>query len=478
MAGKFENKKSKPEPKPQPQQKPQPKRRRGEILIYILIPLLCGVVFGAWMVSRLPNFEQKLKLPDRIEVQPETSGQTQPEETLPPPTETEPVTKVATATLGATGDILLHDLVIQSGYDEKTKTYNYDYMFKWFSKYVSEMDYAAANLEVTLAGEDNGYPYAGYPSFNSPDEIVDAAKNAGFDLLLTANNHAFDTGIKGLKRTQQVIAEREVDHIGTRPNKDANRYIVRDINGIKVGMICYTYCSGYTNARNFILNGVSLGNEGTPLINAFNYKDLNTFYSNLAGEMEKMNSDGAEVTVVFIHWGTEYKLEPNESQKRIAQKLCDLGVDVIVGNHPHVAQPVELLTSTTFAEHKTLCIYSTGNTVSNIYQSKKYPVQTEDGMLFTFAFAKYSNGTVLVESADVIPTWVHRYDENDVRKFRIMTMKTGVDWKEEMNLTEDLATKCQESYDRTMEIVGAGLKDANTWYAIHQEEIEREYGVQ
>ena len=168
--------------------------------------------------------------------------------------------------------------------------------------------------------------------------------------------------------------------------------------------------------------------------------------------MEKMNEDGAEATVVYIHWGTEYKLEPNESQKKIAQKLCDMGVDVIVGNHPHVAQPVELLTSTTYAEHKTLCLYSTGNSVSNIYKSKNYPVHTEDGMLFTFTFAKYSNGAVLVEST--------------------------VDWKEEMGLTEELSTKCQDSYDRTMEIVGAGLKEANEWFVLHQEKTELEYGVQ
>ena len=474
MAGKFEEKKTKPKEKP----KARPKRKRGGILIYVLIPLLCGGLFAWWMLSRLPNFDIKLLFPQREEPQVTAVHETKPVETQPAATETEPVTKVATATIGATGDILLHDLVLQSGYDEKNESYNFDYMFRWFSKYVSEIDYAAANLEVTLAGEENGYPYAGYPNFNAPDEIVDAVKNAGFDLLLTANNHANVTGIKGLKRTQQVITERGLDHVGTRPGKNDDRYIIRDIGGIKVGMICYTYCSGYTNVRNYILNGVSMGNEGTPLINAFNYKDLNTFYTDLAAEMQKMNVDGAEATVVFIHWGTEYKLEPNDSQKRIAQKLCDMGVDVIVGSHAHVPQPVELLTSTTFDEHKTLCIYSTGKAVSNIYKSKKYPIQTEDGMLFTFTLAKYSNGTVLVESTDVIPIWMYRYNEDEVRKFQIMTMKTGVDWKTEMGLTEELAAQCQESYDRTMEIVGEGLKQANEWFAIHQKETEREYGVQ
>lgn len=451
------------------------KKKLTGFLIYVMIPLLCGGIFAVWMISRLPNLKYVFEQPPEYLQEPDY--ETQPEETLPPPTQTEPATKMATATIGATGDILLHDLVIKSGYNEEDGTYNYDYMFRWFSEYVSQMDYAAANLEVTLAGDDNGYPFAGYPSFNAPDEIVDAAKGAGFDLLLTANNHAFDTGITGMKRTQQVIEERGMDHLGTRPNKNANRYIVREINGIKIGMICYTYISGYTNAKNYILNGNYLPTEATPLINGFHYKDLNTFYTNLAGELEKMNADGAEATVIFIHWGTEYKTMPNESQKKIAQKLCDLGLDVIVGNHAHVAQPVELLTSTTYDSHKTLCLYSTGNTVSNIYKSGDFPVNTEDGMLFTFTFAKYSDGKVLVESADVIPTWVYRYDEDGVRKFRILTMEANADWKTKMGLSDELLTKCQESFDRTMEIVGPGLKTANEWFAMHQEEVETSLGI-
>ena len=469
MAGKYEKK------------KPRKKRKmRGGLLLYILLPLICGCLFGAWMMSRLPAFDH---LGDRLshrETEPVyqteiVETQTQPAETQPKVTE--PVTKVATATIGATGDILLHDLVIKSGYDKETGTYNFDNIYTWFSKYVSEVDYAAANLEVTLCGEDNGYRYSGYPSFNSPDEIVDAAKAAGFDLLLTANNHAYDTSYAGFKRTQEVIQKREVDHIGTRLYKDAKNYIVREINGIKVGMTCYTYLSGYNNARNYMLNGISLNSDATARLNGFHYKDLNNFYMKLAGELQQMSADGAEATVVFIHWGTEYKLVPNESQKKIAQQLCDMGVDVIVGNHPHVAQPVELLTSSTSDNSKTLCIYSTGNSVSNIYKSDSFPVHTEDGLFFTFTFAKYSDGTVLVESADVLPTWVHRYDENGIRKFRIMTMKTGADWKTEMDLTEDLMTKCQQSYDRTMEIVGPGLKTANEWFAAHQEEIETKLGV-
>lgn len=471
MAGKYENKGN---PK-----KRRRRRKRSSLLVCIMVPLLCAGIFGTWMISQLPGFRYiGKKLPEYPDTREELQTEPSEEVLQTQPKETEPGRKVATATIGATGDILLHDLVIKSGYDKESDSYNFDNIFKWFSKYVSEVDYAAANLEGTLAGKDNGYPYSGYPSFNAPDEIVDAAKTAGFDLLLTANNHAFDTGLKGFNRTVKTIDERGVDHIGTRLQKDDKSYIVRDINGIKVGMTCYTYCSAYNTAGNFKLNNISLPESASKRVNAFHYKDLETFYSKLAGELQEMNVEGAEARVVFIHWGTEYKTVPNESQKKIAQRLCDLGVDVIVGNHAHVAQPVELLTSSTFAAHKTLCIYSTGNAVSNIYRSKNFPAQTEDGMLFRFTLAKYSDGTVLVESADVLPTWVHRYDdEQGIRKFQILALEEGADWKADMGLTDEILKECEESYDRTMEIVGKGLEEANTWFVQQREEKEIELGM-
>ena len=196
MAGKYEKRKR--------------RKRRSGLLLYILVPLLCGCLFGAWMMSKLPGFKYIGTPVPQLEEQPvyqtePVQMQTQPTETQPQITE--PASKIATATLGATGNIMLHDLVIQSGYDQHSGGYNFDNIYTWFSECVSEVDYAVANLETTLCGTDNGYAYSGYPIFNAPDEIVDAVKTAGFDMLLTANNHAYDTKYAGFKRTQQVIAE-------------------------------------------------------------------------------------------------------------------------------------------------------------------------------------------------------------------------------------------------------------------------------
>jgi poly-gamma-glutamate synthesis protein (capsule biosynthesis protein) len=162
----------------------------------------------------------------------------------------------------------------------------------------------------------------------------------------------------------------------------------------------------------------------------------------------------------------------------MAQALCDMGIDVIVGNHAHVPQPIDLLTSTTDENQKTLCLYSMGNSVHNIFGTK-YPKQTEDGMLFSVTFAKYSDGTVVLESADVLPTWVYRYYENDVRRYRVLTMdRTDKDnWKTKMNLTDDVLASCQASYDHTMAIVGSGLDKANTYYAQNQKDVENLIGV-
>ncbi len=393
---------------------------------------------------------------------------TTPESTEPTTEPTEPpFEKVSTATVGTTGDILMHELVIKSGYDKTADTYNYDNIFDSFAPYASRVDWGVANLEVTLCGSDNGYNYSGYPNFNCPDAITDALKKAGFDMLLTANNHAFDTRQTGFDRTQQIVADRGLAHIGTRPTEQDKNYLIKQINGITIGMTCYTYNTGYDSKGNASLNTIPLTTEANALTNSFSYNKLDEFYQKLSGELEQMRNDGAEAIMLFIHWGDEYQIKENATQRQMAQALCNLGIDVIVGNHAHVVQPVTLLTNENDENKKTLCLYSTGNSVSNIYQTERFPVHTEDGMLFCVTFAKYTDGTVLVDAAEVIPTWVYRYPDPDtgVGLFRILAMDGAEDnWNLGMDVSDTVKTKCKESFDRTMDIVGEGLTIANDHY--------------
>ena len=451
------------------------------ILIAVMAVVLTGLVaFAMNMQPRESAYVPETTHPTVATTQPatEASEPTEPsiEETTEP---TEPpMEKIATATVGATGDILMHDLVIQGGYDKETDSYDYNYMFTEFSRYLEKVDFAVANLEVTLCGSDNGYRYSGYPQFNCPDPIVDALQNAGFDMLINANNHSYDTGNKGFHRTQQVLAEKNMPYIGSRPAVEDKPYKVVDVNGIQIGMINYTYNTGTNTDGSVSLNGIKLSADNSKLINTFDYNRLTAFYTELENRIADMRSDGAEAIILYIHWGNEYQTKENSIQNKMAQAICNLGVDVIVGNHAHVPQPVELLTNENDENKKTLCLYSTGNAVSNIRKSSKFPVNVEDGMLFTFTFAKYTDGTVIVESTRVIPTWVDRYTEGNTRKFRVLVMDDTVDdWQADMDLTDALLKTCESSYERTMNIVGEGIDQANDYYTSNQQAVETALGI-
>ena len=396
-----------------------------------------------------------------------------------PPTEP-PVVKVSTATIGAVGDLLMHDGVRNSAYNKANDTFDFSYLFQYLAPYLSKIDYAAANLETTLCGLDNGYPYNGYPNFNCTDSLVDAAKNAGFDMLLTANNHSYDTGHVGFLRTLQVIRDKGLATLGTHLPEDEKNYVVRDINGIRIGMLCYTYNTSQTDAGVISLNGITLSAEDSKLVNSFNPNRLDSFYAKLEKELAEMKAAGVEATVVYIHWGEEYALSPNKTQTKIAQKLCDLGVDVIIGGHAHVIQPVELLTGTTDTAHKTLCLYSTGNIVSNQRKTNVLASgHTEDGVLFSVTFAKYSDGTVVIESADLLPTWVNMHtDSSGNRRYDILPLDSSVaDWQTVLGISSATQKLCRESYDRTMALVGSGMTAANNYFRANQEQVEAAIGV-
>lgn len=401
------------------------------------------------------------------------------EDTTPPPSTvvTEPPIKLeSTATLAATGDVLMHKPVIDTG----TVTggeYDFSSIFSYFADYVTNADYAVANLETTLASTTNGYKYSGYPRFNCPDGIVTGLKNAGFDMLLTANNHSYDTSGIGLRRTQQVISERGLVNLGSKENADDPNYLVAEVNGIRIGMCCYTY-EDNASADKKAPNGITMSAEDAPLLNTFDYTNLSLFYTEMQENIALMEEAGADAVVLFIHWGNEYKIQHNATQSSMAQKLCDLGVDVIIGGHPHVVQPVELLTSTTNVDHKTVCLYSMGNAVSNqrVSQMNLKTGHTEDGVLFSVTFSKYSDGTVILSDADLLPTWVDL--RSSPKTYAILPLDKQIeDWKTQFGLSDSTLEKAQKSYERTMAIVGSGMTQVDTWLAQYVQQTEAGLGI-
>ena len=379
---------------------------------------------------------------------------------------------VSTATVLSTGDILMHGKVIYSG-KQDDGCYNFDSLFHYVKSYSQAADFSVANLETTLCGTDNGYAYAGNPKFNCPDAIVDSLKGAGFDMLLTANNHADDTSLVGYKRTLNVVREKGLDTLGTYLSADEQKWTIEEVNGIKIGMVCYTYSDGFSQNGYPLLNYNEVGENG--ILNYFTYDKLPEFYTQLQGYLDEMKAAGAEATVVYLHWGEEYKWKtgegPNANQTAMAQKLCDMGVDVIVGGHPHVVQPVDLLTSGTDAEHKTIVLYSMGNAVSNQrkeeMQQSEPTGHTEDGVLFCVTFAKYSDGSVFVDSAELIPTWVNMHANSGATEYNILPLEesTAAQWQAQFGLTDTQLANAKASFDRTQALTLTGMEKVQSYLA-------------
>ncbi|MGM9531839.1 CapA family protein, partial [Intestinibacter sp.] len=252
-------------------------------------------------------------------------------------------TKVETyeASLTACGDVMAHMPQLKAQYNASTKEYSFDNNYKYVKKYIEKSDLAIANLETTLC-KDDVYAYSSYPTFNTPDAIADALKNAGFDLLSTINNHSFDMSSLGVERTLATLKEKGFDTVGTRENEPDDEYIIENVNNIKLGITSYSY--GEIKNGTKYLNGIKVSSDKNDLMNVFNATDSDEAFNTIYSTVEKYK-DNTDMQIVILHWGDEYSRTPSTFQTELAQKLCDAGVDIIIGSHPHVVQPVEMIKS-------------------------------------------------------------------------------------------------------------------------------------
>lgn len=373
------------------------------------------------------------------------------------------VVEIARADFAVAGDVMLHMPIVRT--NQTSDGYNFDDIFTYVKPYLTDADYAVANLETTLSGTDGGKEYTGFPNFNSPDSIALSAKNVGFDMLLTGNNHCYDYGTAGLKRTLNVIKSYNLATLGTLETKEETRHAIQTVGGVKVGMACYTFADIDSNG-NVTVNDLTTDSAAAGLINAFDYDKLSQFYTEVEGEIASMRANGADAIVLYMHWGDDYSTSTSDNQKAIAQKLCDLGVDVIAGSHPHVVQSVDLLTSSVDPSHKTVCVYSMGNFLSNQRADNIGLVSghSEDGLLFSFTVTKYNDGSVRVSGVKLLPTWVLIRGSGDTRDFFILPLDQSVtDWQSAFDLSADQLSNAKNSYNRTMALITPGLNKISTY---------------
>ena len=281
------------------------------------------------------------------------------------------------------GDIMGHDEQIAGARDTSTKTYNYGPVFRFIKPFIERSDIAIANLEVTLAGP----PYKGYPQFSSPNALAIAAKDAGFDVFIQANNHALDRGPAGFIRTISVLDSLELLHTGTFTDSiDRNLHypLIVEKNNIRIALLNYTYgTNGLEIPKPFIINRID-----TVLI----LRDL-----------EKARLASPDFVIVTIHWGEEYERFENSRQKKLASFILSHGVGAVIGSHPHVVQQVELYHNAD-SVLTGLVVYSLGNFVSN--QRAQYK---DGGIVFNMNLIKTASGTK-IGNFSYLPSWVYRED--------------------------------------------------------------------
>lgn len=279
------------------------------------------------------------------------------------------------------GDIMGHDSQIASAYDAVNKKYDYASCYQFVKPYIESVDITIGNLELTLAGP----PYKGYPAFSSPDALATTLRDAGFDMLVTANNHSCDKGKRGIERTIEMLDSFKIEHTGTFVDEASrlNDYpFMLTKNGIKLAILNYTYGT----------NGIAVPSPA--IVNLIDTTQM-------AKDIAKATRDSADVIISFMHWGSEYQSQPNAYQKMITNFLFKKGVTLVVGAHPHVLQPIEF-----DKEQNRLVVYSLGNFVSG--QRDRYK---NGGAMLRIDLMKIENNSIkntTIDSAGYILQYIHR----------------------------------------------------------------------
>lgn len=291
------------------------------------------------------------------------------------------------------GDMMQHKAQIESAYRD-SQSYRYDDCFTEIHNLVEEADYAVCNLEAPLGGS----PYTGYPSFSAPDEFAEAISETGFDLCLTANNHCMDKGKRGLIRTLDALDSMNIRHIGTYRNqaeRDSLYPAIENINGISTVFLNYTYG---TNG-NYI--------PAPCIVNLIDTVQMKT-------DLEKARQLAPDCIIVCIHWGEEYKLQQNSEQETLAAWLISHGADHIIGAHPHVIQPVEMIKESPEKHADHLVAYSLGNFISNMSARN-----TDTGLLLELNLARFLSITWLSSHTE-IKVKTERPSQSGLPYFRIV----------------------------------------------------------
>lgn len=373
-------------------------KNKSKILEFLIPVLVACVVLSGFAVSG--------HLTKSKDIQNPTASQSV--STTAPTTEKKVEnTKVS---LVAVGDNLIHSQLVKSG-KKDDGSLDYNYFYDNIRTYVQAADIACINQETMLGG--SSWEYSGYPLFNSPWEIGEAAINAGFDVFTCATNHSMDKGSAGIEKELEFFSKHnDVTHIGTNATKeDYDKITYLTKNNITFALLNYTYGT----------NGIPVPEDKPYIVNLLSEKKVKKDIA----EARK----NADVVIVFPHWGTENSHDISEQQKKYVKIFSDLGVDIVIGTHPHVLQPVEWVENAETGK-KMLVYYSIGNFIS-----RQVNLNQMCGGMAEITIEK-NNGEISITNAKLAPVIDYYKRVNNGYKFSVYKLS---------DYTEDIAkTQAQD----------------------------------
>ena len=384
------------------------------IIICILLIIFTGVIAFNYLKNKndYKNLVETSKQEIETEKQEEQDSSNNVQENQKEETDT-------TFTLTAIGDVMCHNTQYMDAFDSDTGTYDFSYVFDNISSYTKTADICIGNLETSFAGEDRGY--SNYPTFNSPDSLADSLKSIGVDVLSTAGNHALDMGFSGLSRTIDVLDKADISHLGTyKTQEDQDKVLIKYEKGVKIAFFDYTYGT----------NGISVPSDKKFCINLID-KDL------IKKHIETAKNQNADMIVACMHWGTEYQTKQNSEQEELADFLFQNGVNVIIGNHPHVIQPMEKRT-VTLEDGSTrdgFVVYALGNFICD-----QNAVNTRDSIILNLKITKHTDGSITIDNYDYVPIYMYKDTSVSKHKMKILDINKTI-YNYENNLDSSITEK-------------------------------------
>ena len=334
-----------------------------------------------------------------------------------------------TVSFSVVGDLMVHSPQFKSAKIDSNK-YDFQPVFDEIKPYLEKADFTMGNLETVFAGEERGF--SGYPAFNTPDEFLHALKYSGFDLLFTANNHAYDKGKKGVERTIKLIEENGLQYSGTFKTKEEQDSIfINNINGIKFTVLSYSY-----------LTNVGIPKENEYLLNIIEKRKIR----NDILKAKEMNMD---FVIVYFHFGNEDEHEPSAYQKDIVENTIKYGADIILASHTHTIQPIEIYKPHNSKLTESFVTYSLGNFISN--QRWRY---SDAGVILNFSVSKnIKSDSLFISELNFIPTWVYKNVHKNGSTYKILPAEIYEQDLINFSATESDKKLMKQSFQDTIEIV-------------------------